>query len=106
GRASRTALQRRGGREGETPGGQTGAGGAAARPGATQAKARDSERDRRSAPERGRKRGSGGGGDKGGERKRGGRNEGAEATQAPEGARRETDQTDGTEDEAAGGTRE
>lgn len=105
-RAIRTALQRRGFLEVETPVLQTLAGGAAARPFATHSNALDIDLYLRIAPELFLKRCIVGGFDKVFELNRVFRNEGADSTHSPEFSMLETYQTYGTYDDSAVVTRE
>ncbi|KLO26536.1 lysine--tRNA ligase [Mycobacterium haemophilum] len=105
-RAIRTALERRGFLEVETPMLQTLAGGAAARPFTTHSNALDIDLYLRIAPELFLKRCIVGGFDKVFELNRVFRNEGADSTHSPEFSMLETYQTYGTYDDSAVVTRE
>lgn len=105
-RAIRTALERRGFLEVETPMLQTLAGGAAARPFVTHSNALDIDLYLRIAPELFLKRCIVGGFDKVFELNRVFRNEGADSTHSPEFSMLETYQTYGTYDDSAVVTRE
>lgn len=105
-RAVRSALERRGFVEVETPMLQTLAGGAAARPFATHSNALDSDLYLRIAPELFLKRCVVGGLDKVFELNRVFRNEGADSTHSPEFSMLETYQAYGTYDDSATITRE
>src|SRR5260370_11493921 len=105
-RAVRSALERRGFLEVETPILQTLAGGAAARPFVTHSNALDVDLYLRIAPELFLKRCLVGGFDKVFELNRGFRNEGADSTHSPEFAMLETYQAYGTYDDSAVVTRE
>ncbi|MGB2920712.1 MAG: lysine--tRNA ligase [Mycobacterium sp.] len=105
-RAVRSALERRGFLEVETPVLQTLAGGAAARPFVTHSNALDSDLFLRIAPELFLKRCVVGGFDRVFELNRVFRNEGADSTHSPEFAMLETYQAYGTYDDSAKTTRE
>ncbi|MCW2690035.1 MAG: Lysyl-tRNA synthetase [Mycobacterium sp.] len=105
-RAVRSALERRGFLEVETPILQTLAGGAAARPFVTHSNALDSDLYLRIAPELFLKRAVVGGFDKVYELNRVFRNEGADSTHSPEFSMLETYQAYGTYDDSAVATRE
>ncbi|OAN42444.1 lysine--tRNA ligase [Mycolicibacterium iranicum] len=105
-RAVRSALERRGFLEVETPMLQTLAGGAAARPFVTHSNALDADLYLRIAPELFLKRCVVGGFDKVFELNRNFRNEGADSTHSPEFAMLETYQAYGTYDDSAVVTRE
>lgn len=105
-RAVRSALERRGFLEVETPMLQTLAGGAAARPFVTHSNALDADLYLRIAPELFLKRCVVGGFDKVFELNRNFRNEGADSTHSPEFAMLETYQAYGTYDDSALVTRE
>lgn len=105
-RALRSALERRGFLEVETPMLQTLAGGAAARPFVTHSNALDSDLYLRIAPELFLKRCVVGGFDRVFELNRVFRNEGADSTHSPEFAMLETYQAYGTYDDSAIATRE